>query len=59
VRGPAVEDWLKMRVYASCLDVAVDRCRVEIPRTGAQLRRNAASGISNQQLCREVGISSR
>ena len=59
VRGPAVEDWFKARIVKECVDrPEMSAPRVEIPpevRTElASLRR--ASGISNVELCRRIGI---
>jgi DNA gyrase subunit B len=59
LRGPAVEEWYKARVAAEYAD-RPEMCapRVEIPpavgKQLASLRR--ASGISNAELCRKVGI---
>jgi DNA gyrase subunit B len=59
VRGPAVEAWFKARVLSEYADSPeMSAPRVEIPpavgRQLASMRR--ASGISNAELCRRVGI---
>jgi DNA gyrase subunit B len=59
VRGPAVEDWFKARVveeYADRPEYSAPRVEfpAEVRQELASLRR--ASGISNVELCRRIGI---